>query len=722
MIRVRRRKHDCGMYDRNRDISQARWPPARPNSGSDSDQAIVTQIVTRVQFTGPSPCRYVGVTLRVCAGAGARVARVMPNANGTGFFRMLFRTTIAVAIISVSAGAGLAASRVLDIELSPRAVADAPAPEAHAATSPHAATTPHDGVRLPMRLVDAGGVGIVPDSAAWAAAGYSHGTGAFHSLIRPGTTELDAAAFKRIERDWRTYVDRMARFGANGVIVGAFLELIDFDRIAEIDVVYPAGGEFRRRHEVLRGAFGRLFEHARRAGMGVYLKTDMLALTEPLERVLRERAGGLDAGDPRLWRVYAAGLDELFDRMPDVHGVVVRVGEAGALYKVDGWPYWSEMAVREPAELRLMLEMLLPVFERHSRDLVLRSWSVGVGALGELHTDPVVYDDVLGDIESPSLVVSTKFTQGDYFAFLPLNPTLAQGRHRRLIEFQARREFEGFGAFPNFLADEHARAIRTLMRANPNIAGTSLWTQEGGPLHAGPMSIYPLHGYWRWIDANVYATLRLAADPAAPPAALAEEWVRETVSEDPVVVETLADVLLRSRAAVEKALYVRPFAEQRARIGGIESTPMMWIMEWDVVGDWSAVSSTVYRASRERLDDAIADGFDAAREAREMRRAVEALGPRLGDDPHGVAMLRSLEYQESLFLALAWYRKALLTHYEWLDTGERAARREWRASADRFRNAAHTHATAYAGDLDFPAYDFEPALAGLDREIGRAHV
>jgi len=55
---------------------------------------------------------------------------------------------------------------------------------------------------------------------------------------------------------------------------------------------------------------------------------------------------------------------------------------------------------------------------------VLRSWSVGVGELGALHTDPAVYNAVLGDIASPALVISTKFTQGDYFAHLPLNPTL----------------------------------------------------------------------------------------------------------------------------------------------------------------------------------------------------------------------------------------------------------------------------------------------------------
>ena len=47
--------------------------------------------------------------------------------------------------------------------------------------------------------------------------------------------------------------------------------------------------------------------------------------------------------------------------------------------------------------------------------------------------------------------MSTKFTAGDFFSYLPLNPTLAAGRHRRFVELQAKPEFEGFGAFPDFL-------------------------------------------------------------------------------------------------------------------------------------------------------------------------------------------------------------------------------------------------------------------------------
>ncbi|MEZ4770764.1 MAG: hypothetical protein R2844_20385 [Caldilineales bacterium] len=42
-----------------------------------------------------------------------------------------------------------------------------------------------------------------------------------------------------------------------------------------------------------------MIEYAQDAGMQVYLLTDMLALTPPLEAYLEEQFGGLDTRNPR---------------------------------------------------------------------------------------------------------------------------------------------------------------------------------------------------------------------------------------------------------------------------------------------------------------------------------------------------------------------------------------------------------------------------------------
>jgi hypothetical protein len=205
--------------------------------------------------------------------------------------------------------------------------------------------------------------------------------------------------------------------------------------------------------------------------------------------------------------------------------------------------------------------------------MVLRSWTVGVGELGRLHTDPRVYESALGDIDSPALVVSTKFTAGDFFSYLPLNPTLRGGRHRRLVELQAKPEFEGFGALPDFLGDEHARALRTLRAANPLISGTYLLTRFGGPLRAGPRTLYPLHGFWLWTDANVFVDSRLALDPDANVRELARQWAQVNFARDDRIVDAIVNVLTRSREAILEGYYIRAFAEREVRVPGLELPP-----------------------------------------------------------------------------------------------------------------------------------------------------
>jgi hypothetical protein len=491
------------------------------------------------------------------------------------------------------------------------------------------------------------------------------------------------------------------------VVVPGVLPFINFDSPGGGPVVYPADDPIRPRHLAWRSHFGELFTLARRRGFQVYLATDMFTLTPGLERYLRQRFGGLDAAQPGVWQTYAAGFDELFRAMPQVTGVVVRVGEGGALFNAPGWEYRSEFGVRTISGLRMMLHELLPVFERHGRTLVLRTWTVGSGELGDLHTNPATYDAALGDIDSPSLVVSTKFVRGDFYSFLPVNPTLRSGRHRRLVELQARPEYEGFGAFPNYLAALHRTALSTLRGANSRIVGAWLWTQAGGPLHAGPMSLYPLHGFWLWIDANVYASARLVRDPGADPTALADDWARRTFPRDTAAARAVATMLVDSRGAVERGLYIRPFAERQLRAFELEAPPMLWILEWNQVGGSSVVWTTIYRGVRDSIDAAIADGFAAVAKVRAMRKLLPP------GDTGLTAVRRSLIYEESLVETLAWYRRAMLAYYRWLDTGDRGKREEWRQSSRRLLKLAVDHERTFGRDLDWPAYDFSAATATL---------
>jgi hypothetical protein len=57
---------------------------------------------------------------------------------------------------------------------------------------------------------------------------------------------------------------------------------------------------------------------------------------------------------------------------------------------------------------------MLAAAEEHDKYVIFRTWSLGVGKIGNMHTDPKLYDRILGDIYSAKLIVSTKFMKGDF--------------------------------------------------------------------------------------------------------------------------------------------------------------------------------------------------------------------------------------------------------------------------------------------------------------------
>src|SRR5262249_53682517 len=149
----------------------------------------------------------------------------------------------------------------------------------------------------------------------------------------------------------------------------------------------------------------------------------------------------------------------------------------------------------------------------------------------------------------------------------------------------------------------------------------------------------------------------------------------------------------------------------RVRIPGYELPPLMWIFEWNMVGGWNSLLSLVYRSSRDGLERAIDEGYAAAALVRRARGRLQsvfatACGERRADCAQ---MLRSLEYEETLFDALAAWRHAFLAYYRWLDTGDRQAWAGWELGRDRFERAAAEHRERFAHDPDFPAFDLTSA-------------
>ncbi|MFN8124898.1 MAG: hypothetical protein U0R64_00080 [Candidatus Nanopelagicales bacterium] len=569
---------------------------------------------------------------------------------------------------------------------------------------------------LQLRLVDTGAVGIDADAAGWKNDDYSLNTDVVGTALLPDAPYVDPAKVAEISRQYRQFIEHSLALGYNGVIVPGFLEYVTFAGVGDGTAVYAKDDPRRLRAKALVQAFGPVWQYAHEMGMQVFFGTDMLALSPPLRNYLTTTYGGLKTEDEQFWTVYQQALDELFTQLPYAAGLLVRIGEGGDVYHMEGWDFTSEIAVTTPAAVQQMLTSLLATAGKHGKDIIFRTWTVGVGAVGDLHTSSEAYQEVLGGINADNLIVSTKFTKGDFYSYLPFNDTLAQGDHKRIIEFQARREFEAFGSLPNDLTVQQQQALQQFLAANPNVIGVWNWTQSGGPLRAGPRTLYLREGFWQLFGLNTYAVARLAWNPELDAAQVTADWARQMFSDDPATVAAIGEVMALSRDAVTKGLYIGPYASQSVKALGLEPPPMMWIFEWDIPTGDSAVLDSIYAVSHDRIDEAVAEGRQAVELAEQQRDLIAATDPSTWRSPQlRNEFLATLDFQVSLYETLAAYREMVLRHAQWLDTGDPGAQEAWASARDAYLTARNAHEAAYADSTALPAWNFTAADIGLQR-------
>ncbi len=569
---------------------------------------------------------------------------------------------------------------------------------------------------LPFRMVDLGAVGVDPDPSQWVdGTDYSHVSRAFEDVYLADPPYIDQDALALAYDDWESFLAHSVANGYNAVSWPGFVEFATFADVPD-GPVYPDGDPHVARALALREAFGPFWDRAAELGVKIFLRTDMPTLTPELADYFDSRFGGLDTENPELWQVYTAALDELYAAEPALSGILIRIGEGGNVYQEPGWDYYSEIAVRTVDAVRTMLETYSAQAEETEREVIFRTWSVGIGDVGDMHTDPASYHAVLDGIDSPALIVSTKYTLGDFYSWLPLNETLETGDQRRIIEFQSRREFEAFGSFPNDLGPEYQWALQTILASNPNVEGIWTWTQDGGPWRAGPMILYLKTGFWHLSELNTQTAAALARDPQADIGQVTVDWAREWFSDDPATATAIADAMAQSRSAITQGLYIEPFAEVRTVALGLHPPPQMWLFEWDILTGDTATLGVIYEITGDRVDETIAAGAAAVATAERMRDTVAGTDAATWRDPAlREELVGALDYQADVLGLLGAYRAMFLEQMRWHDTLDPAAHAAWADARDQYVALAAAHLETYTGDLAHPAWNLEAAQLGVER-------
>ena len=327
---------------------------------------------------------------------------------------------------------------------------------------------------------------------------------------------------------------KLASLGMNAIVINEFKFphcAVTFDSLDKN--ICPPGSDERRWAEALANEINSRIEECHKNGLEALFFTDIIVLPKRLVELYRDdicdEQGNISFKQPFTWTVHKMMLDELFELFPEMDGLVIRTGETythNIPYHCGNGPvdYKNDYDGSIDVHAGLLNLLREEVCVKRRKKVVYRTWDFGY-----FHTRPEYYMAVTSQVAPhPGLYLSVKHTQGDYFRTFPFNKTLTLGNHKQLVEVQCQREYEGKGAYPNYIAEAVINGFEETqgdpaphclndIKDHPLYAGIWTWSRGGG--WYGPYLQNEL-----WCDLNAYVLSQWGHNPQRSEAEIFEEY------------------------------------------------------------------------------------------------------------------------------------------------------------------------------------------------------
>ncbi|MBO9875398.1 MULTISPECIES: alpha-glucuronidase family glycosyl hydrolase [Xanthomonas] len=347
-------------------------------------------------------------------------------------------------------------------------------------------------------------------------------------------------------------------------------------------------------------------------GIRVYLSARFSA---PIE------LGGLKSADPRdpaVQRWWRDKADEIYARIPDFGGFLVKANS-------EGQPGPQDYGRSHADGANLLADALAP----HGGVVMWRAFvyahDVRVDRAMQAYTEFVGLDGAF----RPNVIVQVKNGPIDFQPREPVHPLFgAMPRTPLMLELQITKEYLGFATHLVYLgplyeevlqSDTHARG------AGSTVADVVDGSLEGHAL-TGIAGVANIGNDRTWSgshfdQANWYAFGRLAWNPQRSARAIAAEWAAMTFSPAPEVVQPIVGMMMASREAAVN--YMTPLGLHHLMARGHHYGPGPWV-EGGPRADWTSVY--YHRADRDGI------GFDrTARGSNAVSQYAPAVASVYGD-------------------------------------------------------------------------------------------
>lgn len=447
--------------------------------------------------------------------------------------------------------------------------------------------------------------------------------------------------FDRFSKDPQIFRKQFAAIRIDLEIFARRVSRIGFNSVSFDDVAHLAPDAWLEPHindliALYQEQYRVLFAICARYDLDVYITIDILSLTRGLK--------GKIGGDRKKARQFLCRqVETLFKSFPEVRGVIARIGECDGK-DVKG-EFKSELLLRTPRQVNALLRDLLPVFEFYDRQLILRTWTVGAYRVGDFIWHRGTTAKVLRGIDSENFILSMKYGESDFFRYLPLNKHFFRFKVKKIIELQARREYEGCGEYPSFVGWDYEQYAHQLRNAE-NMAGICVWCQTGGWLPFRRLSFLEPSAIWN--ELNSYVTLKLFKNQWDVDHSL-EEYARDVGCDRH---QDLLELLRLSDQVIKELLYIEGMASQKLFFRRVRIPPLFSVF-WNSI----LINDSVRNLLRALVDDG-QGAIEAGYKALDSIARMKALAARLQ------LPVEDIQFMADTFALLALAREYYFLPYD----------------------------------------------------------
>lgn len=316
--------------------------------------------------------------------------------------------------------------------------------------------------------------------------------------------------------------------------------------------ILPKGSEERAWVDAKAAQINKMHKTCKEEGIDIYAMSDLILFPKRLiEKYNIEETFG-NPQDSLTIKFLRVQINEMFEQFPDLNGLVVRIGET---YLHDA-PYHlgSIKDKKNPEKTIIPLMNILreEICVKRNKNLIFRTWVA-------FDVDLANYQRVSNGVEPhQNLTISIKHCEGDFHRANHFSKVIGQGRHKQIVEVQCAREYEGKGAYPNYIAngliegfEEHAdmpqekiNNLREFTEKHPELyAGIWTWSRGGG--WEGPYIKNEL-----WCELNAWVMAQWAHDPSQSEETIFNRFAVEKLQLTPADVQKFRKLCLLSANAV----------------------------------------------------------------------------------------------------------------------------------------------------------------------------